>query len=492
MSIPIIRRAKATLTAARSMWGAIGRDQNMVLIEANQLRELEEEMYGFRQAGGSTVDMDSWDHTRMLKEVLGLYRKNPMAGRVLDIIVDFVVGDGIGCQADHEKESAAEQVQEVIDAFWDDPINAMDRTMEEKCREQNLWGEICITVRRNPFTGRTRHGWVTPSAIAKVVPDPMTGRPGTVVLEDMAGDQVGTKQLDIIRYHDEIGALEGNCFFAPINTLRGAQRGVSELYSLADWFKVLDQTMRAQADRAKFLNYFLWTVKLNGLNDDEVRAWQKKNGAPPKPNSVRAHNDAAEWDVKAPNLGAADFSQHIHNLKSHILGSRGIPNHWFGSGDDANLATAAVMSEPTRKALRRKQRQFKWLLTDMVRFELHSVKQAGKQLQGVDLSNDPFKVQIPDLAGPDIAKVASAVAVLTSAIAMAEDRSYITQETAGAMFAAISSETGFEIDPTTEFEKVKKDIEGQLKKEKDEEDKKEDDLQSRLRVAQNEEKAAGA
>lgn len=479
--ISIRERLQATAIGARQVWGLTGKNQLPVIIESSVLKELSEEMRGFRVSGGSDMDLQPWDQKKMQETVLQMYRKNHMAGRLLNIIVDFVVGDGISVQAVHEKDSVKDVIQDVIDVYWSDPINAMDRLNEQRCTEMNLWGEICMTVQRNEQSGRTRLGWVTPSAISKILPDPLSGHSGTVVLEDSAGGEVGKETLDVVRYRPSSDTWEGNAFFVPINTVFGSRRGISELYSSADWFGILDNTMKAQADRVRLLNNFLWSVELTGMDDDGIKDWLKKNGQPPKPNTIRAHNEKVKWDAKAPNLGAADFSTHVQNLKTHLMGGFGYPNHWFGSGDDANLATAAVMAEPTRKALRRKQRQFKWLLADMVRFELQSVQKAGG-LAGVDLSVDPFNIQIPDLSGPDMSKISTAVATMVSAIAMAEEKGYLTHDTAAEMFASIGSETGFEITASVELEKLKGEVEEQLKKEKQEEENQEEEIQSKLKL----------
>ncbi len=474
-------RVQSTVTGVRKMWGMIGDNKLPVIVEASVLKELSQEMAGFRVEGGSELDLKPWDHDKMQEAVVTMYRNDHMAGRLLDIIVDFVVGDGITVQAVHEKDQVQGVIQDVIDVYWNDPINAMDQLNEQRCLELNLWGEAALTSQRNEQSGRTRLGWITPSAISKIIPDSLTGHPGTLVLKGSACGEVGAKTLDVIRYRPSSDSMEGNVFFKAVNTLIGAQRGVSELYSASDWFKTLDGTMRAQADRVKLLNRYIWDVTLEDYSETEIKEWLKNHGKPPAPNSIKAHNQKVTWKAESPQLGAYESTNHSKLLKTHILGGFGYPNHWFGAGDDANLATAAVMAEPTRKALRRKQRQYKWFLADMVRFELQSVQRAGG-LAGIDLSIDPFKIQIPDLSGPDISKISTAVATMVSAIAMAEEKGYLTHDTAAEMFASIGSETGFEITASLELEKIKGEVEDHLKKEKQKADDQENELQSKLKL----------
>lgn len=458
-------RLVAAFTAAKTVYGASEEGRNLIITEASTLRALIAEDVGFRRASGGLPNsgIEPWNHTRHQDVALRLFRKHHMARRLLHLICDFVVGDGITVQAKAEGESDQKLIQVLIDEFWNDPINAMDRKNEQRCIEWNLWGEICMPVRRNEATGQVRLGWITPRAIEEVIPDPLTGEPATIVLGSDAARSAGRNRLEVIRYRDDDnanatgGVLAGDCFYRAINTPWGADRGISELYTAADWLDVLDNTLRAHADRAKLDSYFIWDITFKGKDEEWIKAWLAANGDKrPAPNSIRAHNENVIWQCISPTLGSADMEQHIRTLRTYIMGGFGYPNHWFGSGDDANLATAAVMSEPTRKNLRRKQKQFRTLLTDVLSYTLASYQAANRMPKSYTMNDEPFDVQIPDLSGPDIAKVGAAMTAIANAISVAEEKGWISHETSGDLFAAIATETGINIDPAAEREKVAK------------------------------------
>ncbi len=451
------------------------------------LGSLQKEDIGWRRAGGgSNVDgtIEPWNHATHQKVALRIFQQHHMGRRLLTLIADFVIGDGISVQAKHDDEGIKQQVQDAIDEFWVDPINDMDRRNEQRCIEWNLWGEICMPIKRNDATGGLRVGWINPQNIENVIPHPITGLPHLVVLHDHAAKLVGMKELVVASYDIEEEAILGDCFYGEINTVIGGGRGVSELYTAGDWLDVLDNTLKAHADRGKIDSYFIWDVTLTGMSDEEVVDWIETHGKKkPKPNSIRAHNEKVEWKAVSPALGSADMSEHIRTIKSYIMGGCGLPNHWFGSGDDANLATATAMGEPTRKNLKRKQKQFKFLLTDMIRHLLYSKIAAG-QITGLNMDEgDPFEVQIPDLSGPDIAKVGSAMVQIGQAIAAAEEAGYVSHDTAVELFATIAAETGLEIDAAMELSKVEAESAEREKKEAAEAEKAEQELQNQLKVA---------
>lgn len=451
-------RMGMAVDAARSVWRMSKENEVPVVMEASRLAKLREEDLTWRVLDGSTFDLRPWKHTQMQNVVFDLYRHNHMVKAVLNIIVSFCWGDGITVEARHEDDSVREQLQEWIDEFWFDPINQMDRNMEQRIMEWNLWGEICLPILKNPVDGRIRLGWIDPMAIQDVKPDPKTGQRGIIVLSDTASESVGMKNLEIVRYHPVDNEWRGDCFFYPMNCPMNGHRGVSELFPAADWFDTMEQTLKAFADRAKLDSHFIWDVLLKGYSEDQINAWYKKHGKAPKPRSVRAHNEDVEWKAVSPNLGTADSKAHIQMLKTWIAAGFLIPNHWLASGDDANLATAAVMAEPTRKHLRSKQRQVKWMISDLIRFAVHSKMVVTGKLSGIDLTTEsPWNVRIPDLSGPDIAKAGSAITQIINAVVTAEGEGLICHDTGQSATAMVFSEIGLDVDPEEERKKIATD-----------------------------------
>lgn len=458
----LFQKLGATLGGAKKSWDLAAAGHDSIVVEASVLQTLSEEIEGYRKLGGSTSDLTPWNQEKMQKKALALFQKNHMARRLLGIQVDYVVGDGISAQAQHKDDSMQEEIQGLIGEFWNDPLNAMDRKNEARCLDWCLYGELVMPVRRNEQDGRIRLGWIDPCVISNVIPDPLTGEPAVLEVSDSAAGAVGQKTLQVIRFREETERWEGEVFFHTQGNVTNSTRGISDLYSAADWFDVLDQTMKAQADRVKLLSRFIWDVTLEGADDTKIVDWLKKWGKSPPPAAVRAHNEKVTWNAVAPKLNSHEATNNMKLLKTQIMGGYGYPNHWFGSGDDANLATAAAMAEPTRRALARKGKAFKWILTDVIRFALQSRQEIGGAIKGVDLVREtPFNVNIPNIGGDDMGKVGTAITQITNAITACENSGYISHETAGELAAMVLGQTGHEIDPAAERKAIEEDQKGE-------------------------------
>lgn len=452
----LIDRIAGAAALARQGWSVLGSGERAAVLSESDIQNLQREDIGYAALGARRTDVPAYTQQRMQEVALGLYRSNHMAKRLLEIIIDFVLGDGVKVVARHEDEATREAIQECLDDFWEDPINEMDRKNPQRLTELNLWGEILMPVMVNDLTKRVRLGWIDPACIAGVELDPITKEPARVKLDQVAQNDVGQEYLDVIRYSHADGTIVGNCFFYQINTIVSSSRGMSEFFTSADWFDIIDETLKVESDRSKVLQEYIWDVEIEGGTPDVIAAFIKSQRRP-KPGAMRVHNEKVKWQAIAPDLKAYENSRLSKDLKSYVLGGFGYPDHWFGAGGDANLATAEMMSEPTRKALKRKTRQFTFLLKDICRFVLVQAAQPSGMLAGVqnfDPLEDCFEITVPDIGGPDVAKVGAALQQITTAIGLALTSKLVTEETAREMFAAVASLTGVEIDPTAEGDKI--------------------------------------
>jgi hypothetical protein len=455
----LIERAAAAVASMRSGWQITAAGERPVTLSEAEVDELGEDTTGYRRLNGARQDLPGYDQLRMQKVALHLYRNNHMAKRMLEIIVDFVLGDGLRVVAKHDDDKTKDLIQEVLDRFWNDPINDMDRLNPQRLLELNLWGEAILPVKVNELTGDIELGWVDPSQIVEIEPDPRTQRPAFIKLTDSAAKEVGQQKLEVIRFSREAGTLVGDCFFAQINHVLTARRGISEFYTGADWFEIVDETMKVQADRAKVALSHFFDVTLDDADDGDIKKFRRAQG-PPKPGTMKVHNDKVHWNVMQPNLGAYEASRHLKDVKSHLMGGHGYPEHWFGTGGETSLATAEQMSEPTKKALKRKTRQFTYLITDICRFAIvRAHANPNGMLAGIDVDpmGDLFDVIVPDISGPDVAKVGSAMQTMTQAISQAMSDQLCSTETGRALFSAVASMTGVTVDPAEEATKIEAD-----------------------------------
>lgn len=432
---------------AQDLRGILKSGELPVVMSESEMSDIAADEVGYRRlTDNSNRDLAAWDQKRMQDVAYYLYRRNHLGRRVVHLVEDFVVGSGVQVTAT-EKE-----VQSAIDTFWKDPVNDCESLNGPRVREWQLWGEICLPV-TEASDGRIRIGWIDPGFIDKVEPDPRTGLPGILTLTTAGAESVTKKELRVISFDDKEQAQVGDCFFSAINSCLGGRRGVSEIYTAADWIDALEEILFSSVDRSRLLNSFIWDVTLEGFNEARIKAWMKKNMSPPGPASIRAHNQKVTWKAEAPSMQAYETSRQSKDLLAYTLGGLGIPSHWYGAGDDANLATAAVMAEPTRRMLKRKQREFTALMTKVISYQLQRLAAVGS-LSAKDLT---FEVKIPDFSGPDIAKSGAAVAQAIAAVQSAEESLYVSKRTARSLAAVVLGELGPEIDPDEESAEIEKE-----------------------------------
>ncbi len=95
-----------------------------------------------------------------------LWLTNLMGQRLIEIVTDHVVGEGVSWHAEDDRALRA------VKAFWGDPVNQMDLRFERLVSELGIFGELLLPVAVSRFEGRVRLGYVSPRLIEEVVMDP--------------------------------------------------------------------------------------------------------------------------------------------------------------------------------------------------------------------------------------------------------------------------------------------------------------------------------
>lgn len=414
-----------------------------------------------RLTGKSDKDLPQFQRDKLLRIAYWLYLTNPIARRILELSKEYVVGEGINFSA------AEEPVQEVLEAHWNDPVNNWDLKQHCKILELGLYGEQIYPVFVNRVNGHVRLGYIDPLLVKGVKTDPDNIEiPLEIILKSSPGEP--ERVLPIIRRDEEpnsetFGRLVGGeskgsdaagTFFFAINKVSNATRGVSDLACLADWLDIYDQTLFSAAERAQLASSFVWDVKLEGFNQEQIQGWLKSNPTP-KPGSLRAHNEKVTWNAVSPDLKAEDMSRHVRTVRNQVLAGAGFPEHWFAEGGDVNRATALEMGDPTLKKLTARQRYFKHMIEHIFRFVIDQAVIAGKLSDSLDLS---FEVNTPDMSVRDMAKVAAVLNQATAALVVARDNQWVTDGTARQIFATMAGQLGVEVDPAQEEKELGPEI----------------------------------
>lgn len=396
---------------------------------------------GWRRLTGSAErDLEPLLQDRMLEIAYYLYETDPMAKRLINMTAEYIVAEGVNVVAEDE------QVQEVIDTFWNDPVNQMNLKLEQKVKELGLWGEQCYPVFVNPVNGHVRLGYLDPALINGVELDPENAEVVRAVVQRDELNRPGKRYEVIGQTEDPLGdgygLRRGECFFWKINSVTTASRGRSDLLALADYLDMYNQFLFTRGERAAFGNAWIWDVTLEGMTADQIRQWLREHPTP-KPGSVRAHNERVKWEAVAPDLKAHDASYDARMIKNYILGGAGFPEHFFAEGGETTRATAAEMGEPVVKHLTSRQVFVQAMLIQIVEFVIDQAILAGRLPRSI---NRAFDMNFPELSSKDVSKFGTVLVQTAQALLIAQEQGWVEAKDAAGLFCSVASLMGHDIE----------------------------------------------
>lgn len=406
---------------------------------------------------GAGRDLTPMAQDRMQRLAEFLWQSNALANRLVEIPLAYLLAEGVRLEC-----PASEDHQQLLDRFWNDPINNWPYKLAARVRSLALHGEQCYTVHVNEVDGFVRLGYLAPQNIGDVIMDPDNPEQpiGVVTKRDAKGrykryrvlvlgddEQLFTARTAEIR----AGFTDGQCFLFQVNKLPDGKRGRSDMLAAMDWLDGYDEFLFGELDRNTYLRSVVWDLKLTGGTPKQVED-RAKTFQPPRPNSVFVHNDSEELTAVTPDLQAADTSQSARLFRNHVLLSGTMPEHWAGGGGDVNRAAAGEMGEPTFKVYTQRQSLLKLMLEEIGRYVLMQQRDVTP-----DWSKPEWKVvaRFPELASKDVTKFASAMREVTTAVLLLRDKGLLTDERALALVADVAQRFGAEIDPTAEIAAAK-------------------------------------
>lgn len=405
--------------------------------------------YGYRGYGQALRDLLAGRHKMSLEAAWEMYVSNPLAKRLLELKRDFVVGEGITFEAEDE------EVQAVIESFWKDPVNRLDRWIYEMALELGLWGEQIypVFIRTGEDVGRgdgrVRCGIIDPLRVRQIVTDPENARIKTEV--HVVGPGNRTVKYGIIRVADE-GPHKGKlvvpkgydqgCFYFSVNGLSNSTRGIPDLLAQSDWLTQYEKYLFNVLEREQLIKYFVWKAKVQGATEAQLRARAKERKAP-KPGSILWTNESEDWEAVAPDLKQAGSEVAGRQVLTHIVGTAGFPEHWFGRGETATRATAKEMGEPTIKSLTSRQRYFGEMLHEMLDFVIDQAMIAGQLSEKV---NRAYILKMPDISIRDTGTATTALLQVCQALVLASQQRWISQEKAIEIFAQVAAQLGVKVE----------------------------------------------
>jgi hypothetical protein len=419
------------------------------------------------------------DH--MLRIVNWLRESNPLAEWLLNTTVDFTLGEGFKVTSEHP------EVQDICSAFVEDPVNQLDHRFDRWALEFGMYGELCLPAFTNEVDGHVRLGYVDPFAIDYVLTDPDNVLIRTAVVLKAPEGAPKKPILKVIRedtlrrsptYELLMPALwmerdpqlnvpyDGSCFLFQTNHVSNATRGRSDLLPLIDWLDGYDQFLFDSLDTANLFNSFVYDLKVEGATEEQIKA-KLAILRSLKKGQIYGHNEKESLTAVTPDLKAQDKNIYLRDVRGHIIGSKGYPEHWFGLGGDVNFASAKEMGLPPVKRLTKRQKELRLILGTLLRYQLHAKVRVGALPREVVLgrvSGDgssrgksvavgkAFKIEMPELSMRDTSAIVAAATSLAAALTQAVSQGWVRPPTAARIFAAQLSQLGIEIDPELEWD----------------------------------------
>lgn len=423
-----LRREAATIARQEAMVAAGG-----IVIDNDD--------YEFRRVGGGsryrTRDLTPIQQDRMLEIAWYLVESNPFAKRLLGLMTDLVVGEGLSVSAKDPK------VDEILQKTWKHPINRLDVRIRELYFAYSLNGELILPVARNPITGIPHLGYWDPMQIGRVAhrPDNVLVQ-DEIILKPAPGQSEGAR-LKIVQEDPISGLLEGDVFYFRTNALPNSGRGRSDLLTLADWLDLYDSLMFAEVERVKLLSAFVWDLKMEKADQAKIETRLKQLGTP-SAGTVFGHNENETLSAITPSLDAGDRSEVAKTLAIHIAGAAGFPISWLGF-PDSNKATIEGQNDVMMKTPAARQKEFAGHLSTILRYAIQGATSRNRSLYR-DVDDVGFNIHFPEIAAKDIARVGSVIGSVVQAMDTAQANATISRRAAVIVQLAVLKHLGVEFD----------------------------------------------
>lgn len=367
---------------------------------------------GWHSYGSGTYDRDQSEIEELYNDALLAWRKNPIAKRAIDITTDYVLGDGITIS------SHIPDLQNFIDRFLSDPENLESFNFAAMSEELSRSGDLYVVLFRNPTNGMSYTRFVVKPEIIQIETAARDWSKELVYHQRIPNDPGETRRWYSPRDGRSRRAKAVMLHFT-VNRPIGALLGESDLATVLPW---LLKYSRMVEDRIRLhwaSRMFLWFVKVPKNKVAEKRAQYRM---PPESGSIIVHDESEEWNQQTPQLNGLDSSFDLEAIRRLIYTGTGLPPHWFGERG-SNRAEATEMGAPAERHLKRRQRTFAKMISNII---LTAYRRA------VDIDKAP---PLPDIAEDKLITVTivepsrrDAEALAQSAKNMADAYKTINQE----------------------------------------------------------------
>lgn len=391
------------------------------------------------QIAEATIDSEDNLYTRLTgKESKGLpdnyleeireqswaaFVTNPIGKRQVKTLTSYLVGRGLSVS------SLSKDAQRAIDRFVNEKENYWDMFVREESNRIQIDGEAFVILFINRYDGTVIARDVEPNEVKEIFTDPddykkiigiKRAYTRRIPHEDFSGyrfeyiEEVIQPGLPDPRNRNIIRDF----VYVKIPTVATMQRGIPDLASHLYWLKQFRGILDARVALNKFRAAYIWDVTIQGTPAD-VEDFRNKNSRPPKPGTIKIHNQSVTWEAKSPNIAAADAKDDIRSVKLMAVAGSGLPEHILtGDASNSNYSSTEQATLPFIKGVEDYQDLFEFFFKDLFGKVIYYGQRYGdipKRLtdeNGKEIDGDNLIVTtFPEIQPKDEAKQAQAIQV---------------------------------------------------------------------------------
>jgi hypothetical protein len=388
-------RGRLALALARALGGA-----DVAALLASVTVQVDDSPGWFGFEGGPN-DRDASEIQQQYTDALTAWRKNPMAKRIIDCTVDYVLGDGM-------TPTAPGQIGSFIRKWWTHPQNHMDRRLPELAEELARAGDLFITLHTNDVDGLSYLRPIPKDRIVKIETAPNDWETETAYHE---AQDLGKPRVWPSPNHPAAAEAPAIMLHYSVNRVVGALLGESDLATMLPWLlrysRLLEDRVRLHwAARA-----FLWIVN---VPTNLVKSKSEAYRTTPDSGSIIVKDDGETWSAVSPDLKGFDAQFDLRAIRQMIDAGSGMPPHWRGEAHDVSLATAQAMEHSASRHLRRRQLYTRFMVADLCHQAYTRAAQLGKVRARPNL--EAIAVEMTDIDRVDNRDLANAANTIAQAL----------------------------------------------------------------------------
>ena len=351
----------------------------------------------------------------VIEASLMAWRENPLARRIVNLQTQYVIGDGITIECEDEK------ALQVIEDFWNHPLNRMDIRIAEWCDELTRTGNLFIIV-SSDLAGNSFVRAVPATAVQNIE-TAANDYEQALWFEYNENDQLSMIHMDAEKA--AMPTLEPRMLQFTVNRPIGAKLGEPDLAPVLVWLQRYSGWLEDRARLNHYRNSFLFTVKTKLQSEQQrIERQNQLNQRALSPGSILVTNDSEEWDILSAKLESNDAAEDGLALKKQIAAGVGIPLHFLAEPESQNKVSAEAAGGATYRTFEQRQQVFLWIIEQVLRSVLRRRHLVDHSLN----ANAEFRLVGSDIYELDNNALSTAAATMANVCTQMRKLGYISQE----------------------------------------------------------------